>query len=78
MAKENTIQRHFDIPVEDFEKFNRLYPQHGAWAWWMRVALKSFLDLHEASNPEELIRLASEETARQIAPNYEGEEDEGE
>lgn len=75
MAKtETTIQRHFDISLEDYHKFNKLYPQHGAWSWWMRTSLKAFLDLHEATDPEELIRLANEETVRQIAPSYEEEE----
>lgn len=60
------IGRYFDMPESDYEQFNALYPQHGAWAWWFRASLRAFLDLHTVDTPEELIELAQKEAIREI------------
>ncbi len=60
-------QKSFEISQADFNTFNLLYPQHGAWAWWFRTALRKFIDLHEVTSPEEIIELAMAETAREIS-----------
>ena len=58
MAKPpSTVKKTLLIPKEDYERFKRTHPQHGAFVWFVREALRRYNLIHDV-DPEELIGLA--------------------
>ncbi len=45
------------IPKEEADKFRRTHPQHGAFTWFVREALRRYNLINDV-DPEELINLA--------------------
>ena len=58
MGDAATIKKIVELPRESVEKFESLYPQRGAWTWFIREVLIRFVELHNVSDRDELINLA--------------------
>lgn len=54
MSKE-TVKKIVAIPSEDAEWFDEMYPQYGAWSWFIREALKRFRELRGDDLTDDLI-----------------------
>lgn len=54
------VQKIVKVREEDAKHFDDLHPQHGAWSWWVREALRTYLDMLEARqfDPLEVIKPA--------------------
>lgn len=55
-SSDEKVQKLIRIPSELAERFDKLYPQYGAWTWFLQTALEHFLALHTYS-PDELIKV---------------------
>lgn len=55
MAKK--VKKTLLIPKVDFVRFQKRHPQHGAFVWFVREALRNYNELNDI-DPDELIRLA--------------------
>ena len=53
----STVKKTLLIPREDYERFRRIHPQHGAFVWFVRTALRRYNLIHN-TDPEELVDLA--------------------
>ena len=53
----STVKKTLLIPKADFDRFKSLHPQHGALVWFVREAIRSYIELN-TSDPKELIRLS--------------------
>lgn len=56
-----TTKKIVEVHTKDLEKFISLYPQRGAWTWFVREALHRFVALHSTENKGELLSLAVNE-----------------
>lgn len=48
---EKTSRKIVDIPTDDVEWFDEMYPQYGAWAWFVREAVKRFRAVRGEERP---------------------------
>lgn len=62
MSEETKVQKPpVLIDREDAEWFDKHYPSHGSWTWFVRSSLKKFRELHGTETPEDLIELGMRE-----------------
>lgn len=54
------VKRTLLIDREDYERFQRRHPQHGAFTWFVREVLRAYNELND-TDPDELIKLAAQE-----------------
>ncbi|KKL91273.1 hypothetical protein LCGC14_1896410 [marine sediment metagenome] len=52
-----TVKKTLLVPREDYERFRLTHPQHGAFVWFVRTALRRYNLIHN-TDPKELIDLA--------------------
>ena len=55
--KSDTVKKTILIPRDEYEKFCRTNPSHGAFIWFIRTALRRYNLINEI-DPEELVGLA--------------------
>lgn len=46
-----------EVDANDYAKFRSLHPGHGSWAWFVRSALRKYLQIHTVDT-DELVELA--------------------
>ena len=56
----DTVKKTLLIPREEYEKFRRTLPMHGAFVWFVREALRCFNELNDI-DPKEFVKLAVDE-----------------
>lgn len=52
-----TVKKIVELPKDEVQRFEERFPQHGAFTWFIREAIRRFNDIYEI-NSEELIELA--------------------
>lgn len=54
------VKKIVEVDAGDIRRFNQLHPQQGAWTWFVRTALKNYVQLF-AIDPAEVVELAVRE-----------------